>query len=167
MHIATILVAAAIGSLMTLGAQGAETVSGRAEAINADILKVGEQRVVLWGIDAPDPGQPCSLNGRPWGCFDAAMRALQIMVSRGPVTCLLTDQTDPYKRAYGVCEIGGEDVGGALVSSGLALAYPAETEAYAPMQQEAIAASVGLWQPGVQFQLPWEWREIESPGAYR
>lgn len=167
MQFATILVAAALGVLTTVSAQGAGSVSGQAEAINADILKVGEARVVLWGIDAPDPGQPCSLNGRPWGCFDAAMRALQIMVSRGPVTCLLTDQTDPYNRSYGVCEVAGEDVGGALVSAGLAVAYSVETEAYAPMQQEAIGASVGLWQPGVQFQLPWEWREIESPGAYK
>lgn len=167
MRSAIIVMCLAVAMLVAQPLTAAGTVDGNAEAINADVIRIGDTRVVLWGIDAPDPGQPCLLNGRPWGCFDAAMRALQIALSRGPVTCLLTDHSDPFGRSYGVCEIGGDDIGAGLVLAGLALAYPDETEAYLPMQQEAEAAGLGLWQPGVSFQPPWEWREIESPGSFK
>jgi endonuclease YncB( thermonuclease family) len=144
-----------------------QVIAGQAEAINADILKIGQSRVVLWGIDAPEPDQVCRANGKDWGCFDAALRTLQGLVGRGPVTCFATEQTDPFKRFYAVCELGGVDINSEMVKAGMALAFPQESDAYASVQLEAIAAGVGLWQPGVEFQLPWEWREIQSPGGYK
>ena len=56
-------------------AQSTETgITGKPEVIDADILKFGTQRVILWGIDAPEKKQKCQLNGALWGCYDVSFR---------------------------------------------------------------------------------------------
>ena len=56
-------------------AQGTDTgITGTPEVLDSDILKFGMQRVLLWGIDAPEKKQTCQLNGELWGCYDVAFR---------------------------------------------------------------------------------------------
>ncbi|MHA6728829.1 thermonuclease family protein [Devosia sp. A369] len=159
------------GTLLLLVSQSSadevRVIQGPAEALNADIVKIGQDRVVLWGIDAPEPDQNCRANGRNWGCFDAALRTLQALIASGPVTCFTTTQSDPFNRFYAICEVGGVDINAQMVKAGMALAFPKESDAYTSVQVDAIMAGVGLWQPGVEFQPPWEWREIQSPGGYK
>ena len=64
-------------------AQDADTVTGKPEVIDADVLKFGMQRVILWGIDAPEQKQTCQMNGAKWGCHDVAKRRLQLLAGRG------------------------------------------------------------------------------------
>lgn len=149
-------------------AEDVDTVSGPARAIDADIIIVGEnQRVILWGIDAPERSQTCRANSQHWGCYDAALRTLQNLAGRGIVTCTLTGEPDPFNRRYGVCESGGEDIGAEMVRLGMALAFTEQTDAYADIQAEAIAEGVGLWQVGVEFMEPWLWRQSRTPGGFR
>lgn len=142
-------------------------ISGIPEVIDADILKFGAQRVILWGIDAPERPQQCWINGVVWGCYDAAKRRLELLAGRGEVTCVLTGEPDPFGRRHGVCSSGGQDLNGEMVNSGLALAYEEQTDQYLLQMVEAITAGVGLWQVGVQFEEPWNFRRRESPGGYR
>ncbi|MGZ9809327.1 thermonuclease family protein [Pseudoroseicyclus sp. H15] len=143
-------------------------VTGAAEVIDADILVVGgQQRVILWGIDAPERSQTCRLDSREWGCYDAARRALQSMAERGEVTCTLYGEPDPFNRYYGQCLSNGEDLGEAMVKAGLAMAYLEQTDDYELAQIDAITAGVGLWQPGAEFVEPWEFRRTNTPGGYR
>lgn len=144
-----------------------ERIEGPARAIDADIIMVGNQRVILWGIDAPERSQYCIANAQRWGCYEAALRTLQHLVGRGSVSCVLTGEPDPFNRRYGVCESGGEDINAAMVRAGMALAYREQSDDYWPVQQEAIVAAVGLWQLGVEFQEPWVWRRQNNPGGYR
>jgi endonuclease YncB( thermonuclease family) len=138
-----------------------------AEVIDADILKFGTQRVILWGIDAPERRQVCQLNGALWGCYDVAFRQLQLLAGRGEVVCQLVGEPDPFGRRFGVCESGGEDLNAEMVAAGLALAYEEESDAYLPQMADAIAAGVGLWQVGVTFEEPWQFRRRETPGGFR
>ncbi|MCB1518111.1 MAG: thermonuclease family protein [Hyphomicrobiaceae bacterium] len=143
------------------------TISGPARVLDADILIVGNQRVILWGIDAPERGQTCILDARMWGCYDAAKRLLETLAARGNLDCYLVGDPDPFNRYYGVCEFNGEDIGAEMVRQGMALAYSTQTSDYEAVQLEAITAGKGLWQPGAQFQEPWLWRIQHTPGGYR
>lgn len=145
----------------------ATEIRGLAEVIDADILTIGTQRVILWGIDAPERRQTCQLNGEMWGCYDVAFRHLQLLAGRGEVICRFHGEPDPFGRRFGVCESGGEDLNAAMVRAGMALAYAEETDAYLPQMGDAIAEGVGLWQIGSNFEEPWLFRRRETPGGFR
>lgn len=148
-------------------AQDGTEIRGLAEVIDADILTFGKQRVILWGVDAPEKNQKCGLNNAPWNCHDVAVRQLQLLAGRGEVVCQLHGERDPFGRVFGTCESGGDDLNAEMVKSGLALAYEEETDAYLPQMAEAIGAGVGLWQPGVEFEEPWVVRRRDNPGGFR
>lgn len=142
-------------------------IRGMAEVIDADIISIDRQRVLLWGVDAPERRQTCQLNGETWGCYDVAFRQLQLLAGRGEVVCQLIGEPDPFGRRFGICESGGEDLNAAMVRGGFALAFQEETDAYLPQMGEAIAASAGLWQIGANFEEPWAFRRRETPGGFR
>lgn len=137
------------------------------EVIDADILAFGTQRVILWGIDAPEKKQVCQMNDAAWGCYDAAKRQLQLLAGRGEVSCVYKGEPDPFGRRYGVCTSGGEDLNAEMVKAGMALAFEEQTDDYVVQMADAITAGVGLWQMGVNFLEPWEFRRHETPGGYR
>ena len=143
------------------------SVTGPARVLDADILMVGQNRVILWGVDAPERPQRCLLNGRDWGCWEAAKRALQSLAERGDITCTLLGEPDPFNRYYAICLAGDDDIGEELVAAGLAMAYSEQTPLYEAAQLDAITRGVGLWQEGAEFTEPWEYRRTNTPGGYR
>ncbi len=140
---------------------------GMPEVIDPDILKFGQQRVILWGIDAPERPQICKMNGAIWGCYDVAKRHLQLLAGRGEVRCVLRGKPDPFGRRFGVCKSGGQELNAEMVRAGLALAFEEQSAIYIPQMVEAITNGVGLWQVGVKFEEPWLFRRRENPGGYR
>lgn len=149
-------------------AQTSETgISGTAAVIDADVLRIGTQRVILWGVDAPEKNQVCQLNGKAWGCYDAAFRYLQLLSGRGEVSCTYKSDPDPFGRRFGVCESGGEDLNAEMVKAGMALALEEQTDDYVAAMADAITAGAGLWQPGVKFEEPWVFRRRDTPGGFR
>lgn len=145
----------------------AESLTGPAAVHDADIISINRQRVILWGIDAPEPGQICKINGRDWACRDAAMRQLETLTSRSAVTCYLVGDPDPFGRRHGVCAVGGQDINAEMVRTGMALAYLDQTDDYADEQIAAITAQVGLWQAGVEFLEPWIHRSLATDSTAR
>ncbi len=142
-------------------------IRGMPEVIDSDILKFGTQRVILWGVDAPDKKQTCQLDGKLFDCHGNAFRKLQLLAGRGEVVCRYQGEPDPFGRRFGICESGGEDLNAEMVKSGVALAFEEETDAYLGQMAEAIGAGAGLWQIGVEFEEPWLFRRRETPGGYR
>jgi len=160
--------ALAAASLMSAPALAADTVSGPATLVDADVIMIGKQRVILWGIDAPERSQYCLIDDKKWGCYESATRVLDDILKTGDVTCELIDgKPDPFGRRSGVCKVGDTDVAAEMVKQGYALAYTKESEDYSALQKEAEAAKVGLWRDGVKFQEPWEWRRTRTPGGFR
>ena len=148
-------------------AQTADTISGKPEVIDADVLKFGIQRVILWGLDAPEKRQTCNANGAIWGCYDVSRRYLELLAGRGEVTCTMQGDPDPFGRRFGICESGGQDLNAEMVKAGMALAYDDQADIYDAAMADAITAGVGLWQPGVNFEEPWVFRMRETPGGFR
>lgn len=142
-------------------AQSADTISGPAEAVGPDIIKVNDTRVILLGIDAPEANQPCYETGsKLWQCADTAFAVLDQTVKAGTVTCTLSGNPDPLGRRNGTCKVGDQDVADVLIKQGLALPYPhdPESKAYLADAKAAKAAKQGIYADGITLENPWEYR---------
>ncbi|NQV22084.1 MAG: thermonuclease family protein [Rhodospirillales bacterium] len=142
-------------------------ISGIAQAIDADILTIGNQRIILWGIDAPERNQTCTLGGRNWGCWQAAMRKLQTLADDRSIKCVSQADRDPLGRIFAICTSGGVDIGEAMVKSGLARAFKGQSKIYAAVEKEAKEAKAGLWQKSAESVAPWVWRLTKSRSLIR
>ena len=148
---------ALIIALLLATSAHAQTITGRASVIDGDTLEIHGQRIRLHAIDAPESGQTCAdANGKPWRCGTAAARAMDDLAGGETLACDPRD-VDRYGRIVAVCFAGDTDVGGALVRSGLALAYRKYGLDYAGQEHAAQQEKRGLW--AGRFEWPWEWRK--------
>ncbi len=137
----------------------AQDLAGTATPINADHFSIQDIQIALYGIDAPEPDQGgCFAGRRSFGCYDNALRQLQILTSTGPLECMDTGETDVLGTPYMICTAGGEDVGEAMVLAGVAFAFRQQTDKYVEAEEAAKAGRMGLWQPGLRYDMPWDWR---------
>ena len=149
------------------GAQAQEVVSGAAKVVDADIIMVDKQRVILWAVDAPERPQKCFVGELLWDCYGAARQALGELIGSGEVSCTLTPgKPDKFNRRYGVCTSAGKDIGAELVRLGMARAFLEQGEDYVAQEEEAKAAGLGVFQPGAKIDAPWEFRKTD-PRSYR
>lgn len=166
--IAALAVASVLASGLATGAAHAEDpVTGPAKVVDADIVMVGKQRVILWGVDAPERTQKCYVGDLMWGCYDAAKQALADLIATGDTTCtLIPGDPDKFNRRFGTCLSAGKDIGAELIRTGFARAYVEQTDMYVPQEEEAKAAQIGIFQPGAKVDAPWDWRKTD-PRNYR
>jgi endonuclease YncB( thermonuclease family) len=122
----------------------AETISGRARAVDGDTLSIGAERVRLFGVDAPEMDQMCDRDGRLWACGAMARDMLADLVAAGRLGCDVVD-TDRYGRAVAVCALGEQDVGAQMVRQGGAIAYRRYSERYVNAETAARREGLGIW----------------------
>jgi endonuclease YncB( thermonuclease family) len=139
-----------------------DAVSGRVTVTDGDSFEIGETRVRLNAIDAPEGRQTCVRGGSIWRCGEAATAKLRGLVAGRTVACTRKDE-DAYGRMVAVCSNGAADLGGAMVAAGLALAYRQYGSDYADEENAARAARRGLW--ASEFTPPWELRRSEAGSA--
>ncbi len=132
----------------------AGTLSGPARVITGDRLEVGGRLLALAGIDAPEPGQVCSREGREYDCGQIAATALMDLTAGVPVACEILGPGDP---APARCRLpDGYDLSEGMVYTGWALAWPREDNPLRTQEQIARSKKHGLWRG--QFMSPWKWR---------
>lgn len=136
------------------GADG--TVTGEARVVDSDVIDVGGQRVMLYGLESVERSQTCRMNGKPWDCYAASVRQLETLVSLGPVECEQVGEPDNHRRILGYCEIAGMNLNEALVVSGFAVARPGESDRFIAAEEQARGKGAGLWQG--EFQNPSDYR---------
>ncbi|MDA0822372.1 MAG: thermonuclease family protein [Proteobacteria bacterium] len=144
--------------LLISAAAQSEEISGTAQIIDGDSIRIGETEIRLHGIDAPEAKQTCQYEGRDWPCGETATKALRSIVGAGPVQCTWTE-LDRYERALATCYVAQSDIALQLVDRGLALAYRRYSDAYVANEDRARAARKGVW--NTEFVLPWDWRRGE------
>ena len=147
-----------LGPVRTLDVAGDADAIGRATVTDGDTIVIGEARIRLHGIDAPEDGQTCEdAGGSLYPCGGRAANALFDRVGQQTVACEERD-TDRYGRMVGVCRLvaTGEDLNAFMVASGWALAYRSYSTDYLDEEDAARVRKVGLHQG--RHVAPWDWR---------
>lgn len=135
--------------------------NGSVRVIDADTIDVGGVRVRLFGIDAPEMGQPCTADGRRWDCGAWTRDAVRNRFEGTYARCDERD-IDRYGRVVAVCLVDGQDMGQLIVHSGLAWAFRRYSENYDLDEKAAAVADRGLW--AVEVQIPSEFRAARAAG---
>jgi endonuclease YncB( thermonuclease family) len=136
----------------------AADLSGQVRVIDGDSLALGERRLRLKGIDAPEIKQRCRKHGHEYGCGVDSASHLRGLIGRHPVTCR-SEGIDRYRRDLVRCSADGVDLNAAMVRSGHAIAFGD----YELIEAEARLEGAGLW--AGEFQQPKQWRAIHG-GVY-
>lgn len=134
---------------------GRPVLQGHPRISDGDSLRLGDVRIRLNAIDAPESDQTCTRDNRPWRCGEAATQALRSLVGSSPVTCATTG-TDRYGRTLAGCHVRDVDIQAWMVRNGWAVAYTRYSSDYVPQQAEAQRERLGMWQG--HFDEPELWR---------
>lgn len=141
---------------------GAQTLFGVVSRVSdGDTLTVGEARIRLYGIDAPESRQECQdARGRAYRCGDSAEVFLARLAPVGSsISCGIRD-TDRYGRLVAICSVAqraGSDLGRELVLAGWAVAYRKYSDRYVAEEIAAKHGKRGIW--AGSFEQPEEWRK--------
>lgn len=142
--------------LCLLGSAASAEIRGDIRVIDGDTFQVGDTRVRLFGIDAPENGQPCTDQaGRVMDCGDWVTIQIASLYDGRTAACAEIEK-DRYGRSVATCSVQGRDVGTQIVSDGLAWAFLRYSDAYALDEKSAAVAGRGIW----AF-------DIENPATYR
>jgi len=134
-------------------------ISGVARIIDADLIKVGDVDIRLFGIDAPEPTQRCRRHAKgrgKWGCGRKAVTQLSNLVNNNKVTCMRKG-TDNLGRIMATCSVDNWDVAAYMVREGLAWVSPGDPAGYEKFELAARDALVGIWR--AKNDTPWNYRE--------
>ena len=153
---ATLFAVIALASaMMAISPSALSQISGKAQVIDGDTLKVGRDLIGLFGIDAPENKQSCLRKEKRWPCRRLAREALRDRIGENKVECFGAER-DRHDRLLAVCLSGGEELNKWLVEQGWAIAYRPMSTSYASEEAIAVAARRGIWHSN--FIKPWEWR---------
>jgi endonuclease YncB( thermonuclease family) len=130
----------------------ANQITGPAEAVDPTVIAINGQRIMLFGIDSVMRKQSCTIGGKVWQCWPAALRNLEILLDQGPVTCETIGEPDVYGRLLARCNVNGESLNEQLVRAGWAIDRRSETADYVAAEAEAKEKKLGLWQG--EFMMP-------------
>eukprot|EP00887_Chlorella_sp_A99_P002445 scaffold10.g2445.t1 len=137
---------------------------GVPRVVDGDTLVVAQQRVRLFGIDAPETKQMCTRpSGSQYACGQESKEALAQKVGGAEVVCR-QQAKDLYGRAVAVCSLNRrgdarEDLNAWMVEQGHAVAYRQYSKAYVALEDEARLAKRGIW--AGSFQEPAQWRKAQ------
>lgn len=134
------------------------TVAGQVRVIDGDTLRIAGERIRLAGIDAPETGQTCRIEGLVSACGQEAGLYLAELTREGNVSCR-GNERDRYGRLLARCVAGETDINSAMVRAGWAVAYGD----YAGEQNLASREKIGLWAGA--FDMPSDWRAVHGAMA--
>lgn len=116
--------------------------SGVATPGDGDTLRIGERRVRLDGILAPERVVRCG----DVNVFRASIDALRDVTRSRQVVCRISDQPDAAGRDLAQCRVGDIDLNAYMVANGWARDWPLHSGgAYADEEAAARAARLGVW----------------------
>jgi endonuclease YncB( thermonuclease family) len=134
----------------------AAELSGLARVHDGDMLTIGDTRIRLEGIGAPETDQFClSAMGERWTCGIAARDHLREYVGDRVVSCTATGR-DRYKRTLAECLVEDVSLNSWMVRQGWALAFRRSSDAYIGEEDGAREEQRGIWSGA--FIAPWDWR---------
>ena len=141
----------------------AETLVGRAQAVDGDTLIINETKIRLNGIDAPETDQFClDAFDQLYPCGLLARDQLNKRIGRSIIVCE-SEGRDRYGRFLSTCYRDHENLNAWLVKEGLALAYVRYSNRYKVTEDKARIERRGIWNGA--FIAPWDWRRQKPDAA--
>ena len=131
---------------------------GQIKVVDADTIVLNEEKIRLYGIDAPETNQNCYINREAWPCGKQATKYLKNLlknVSLSSLNCKISNK-DRYGRSIGLCYIADNNINRDLVENGWALAYREYSKDFIHNEILASKKKIGMWQG--EFVAPWNWR---------
>lgn len=155
-YLSVILALLCLFVINAVGSAKAETISGRAKVVDGDTIIIGNTKIRLNAIDAPETDQSClDASDKVYPCGILARDRLRDRIGSTIVSCQ-TEGFDRYGRFLAICFLGQEDLNRWLVTEGLALAYIRYSDRYQAIEEIAKHNRKGLWAGA--FVAPWDWR---------
>lgn len=144
-----LLVSARLDRVETRQALGAALIN------DGDSITLGNERIRLRGIDAPEYRQVCRKDGEDYPCGRRSREALSKLVAGREVACTGWER-DKYRRLLAECSAGGVNLNRAQVKAGWAIAYGD----YEMDEAEARREHAGVW--AGDFDQPRDWRRTHG-----
>ena len=156
-----------ISSIINSAISFEKIIIGKANVTDGDTIKINDQKIRLFGIDAPETKQFCKevyLNflifnfKRDYKCGEKSTSALKKKIKNKKIRCLVQDKKDRYRRNIGICYLKKQDINSWLVKNGYAIAYRRYSKKYIIDEKYAEDNKLGIWQG--TFMEPEKWRRI-------
>lgn len=134
-------------------------INTKVRVVDGDTIEINSEKIRLFGIDAPERGQPCKKNDIPYNCGEASKKHLQFIIVGQNVIC--DDRgKDRWGRKISICKVGGEDINELMVKHGWAVAYRKYSKKYVDNEDFARLNQLGMWSK--EFTLPSVWRKSKD-----
>ncbi|OLY47299.1 thermonuclease family protein [Bartonella apis] len=130
-------------------AESRTAIIGAIQVIDGETLEIQNQRIKLWGVDAPELNQTCK-NGQDAGydCGKEAASALsQWLTELQPVRCEPRGN-DNSGNTIAICYTStGDDIASWMVRNGYAVDWPKYSNGfYGVSEKQAQSNKSGIWQ---------------------
>lgn len=134
--------------------------TGAVRITDGDTIRLGDVKIRLHGIDAPESRQNCySASETLYPCGSMSTAHLRRLIGSNPVFCDGRTK-DRYGRLIAVCYAGGVNLNAEMVRAGWATAYTYYSKDYVLHELLARLLGQGVWQG--RFKNPYEWRRSRS-----
>lgn len=144
----------------------ADDITGVATVTDGDTIRIGQTRIRLFGMDAPEKAQRCERAGTCYRCGDDATRALKSIVEGSQVVCSPTG-AKTYGRIVATCEAEGVDLSVEMVRLGWAVPYwrylsdvPTVAASIIAAYGQAVISGSGIHSG--EFVTPEDWRREKA-----
>ena len=143
-------------------------ISGNAQIVDGDTIKINAKKIRLYGIDAPEIKQMCK---KPYltifmftfyedyFCGEKSTEALIKKINNQKITCKISG-VDYFKRLIGECYKRKTNLNACLVLNGHAVAFRKYSKKYVPDEILAQQEKKGIWQG--KFEMPWDYRKSKK-----
>ena len=134
-------------------------IKGKARIIDGDTIHIEKNKIRLYGIDAPEINQTCTINKIIWECGLESSQALGSIILEEEVRCEIVD-IDRYKRFVAKCIVNNINLNQYMVQNGWAIAYRYYSSDYINDENIAKNNIAGIWQG--KFQDPYLFRKQQK-----
>ena len=134
-------------------------IEGKVKIIEGDTIHIGNNKIRLYGIDAPEINQTCTIEKIIWECGFESSLALESIISEKEVQCEIVD-IDRYKRFVAKCFVKNINLNQYMVQNGWAVAYRYYSDDFIKNEEIAKKNKAGIWQG--EFLEPYLFRKQQK-----
>ena len=136
--------------------QAIKLIEGKAKVIDGDTINIENNKIRLYGIDAPEKDQTCRYEDLEWNCGIKSKIFLTELIDNKNLYCEVND-IDRYKRYVAICFLNNLNLNKTMVRSGWSIAYRYYSTQYIKDEEIAKKNKLGIWKG--EFEEPYIFRK--------